>query len=127
MEFMLEIILPATPQRIYEGWLDSGEHTRMTGGEAVISNMEGDNFTAWDGYIWGTNLELRPYDFIKQSWRTSEFEPEQEDSTIEITLEALAEGTLMKLYHYNLTQKDHAYKQGWEDHYFTPMLAYFTS
>lgn len=127
MEFSLEIILPVPPQKVYESWLDSEAHSEMTGGDALITDDVGDKFTAWDGYIWGTNLELIPHKFIKQTWRTSEFADDQENSIIEIHLKAHGDdGTQLTLNHYDLTENDHQYKQGWEDHYFTPMLAYFS-
>lgn len=125
MEFTLETILPATPQVVYDTWLDSDGHTAMTGADADITADEGDPFNAWDGYIWGKNLQLIPYSFIKQSWRTDDFEEDQEYSTVEITLTPHEEGTLLKLHHYELTERDHTYLKGWEEYYFIPMKAYF--
>ena len=66
-------VILATPKRIYEAWLDSEEHTNMTGGKAEFSAEPGASFTAWDGYITGVNLELEPYHRIIQSWRSSQF------------------------------------------------------
>ncbi len=128
MEFTIETTIPAAPQQVYQAWMDSDQHTQMTGGGALITEDEGDKFSTWDGYIWGTNLELTPDKYIKQSWRTSEFGEEQGHSIVEIFLEADADGnTHLKLHHSNLSEDDLKYKEGWEEHYFTPMKAYFSN
>ena len=67
MEFTLKIRIKATAKDIYTTWLNSEGHTKMTGGEAIVSNEIGDSFTAWDGYIEGRNIELEPYKRILQS------------------------------------------------------------
>ena len=84
MEFTLKTKIKATAKEIYTAWLNSEGHTKMTGGEAVVSDKVGDTFTAWDGYIEGTNIELEPYRRILQSWRTLEFKENESDSQIEI-------------------------------------------
>jgi activator of HSP90 ATPase len=125
MEFQLEAFIKASPQRIYEAWLDSDEHTAMTGGDALITDEIDDKFTAWDGYIWGNNLELRPYEYIKQSWKTSDFDEDQDYSILEVFLEPHEDGTRIILKHTNLTYKDEQYKKGWQENYFDPMKTYF--
>jgi uncharacterized protein YndB with AHSA1/START domain len=42
----------------------------MTAGEANISDAVGAEFSAWDEYITGRNLELVPGERIVQAWRT---------------------------------------------------------
>ena len=54
----------------------------MTGGEASISDEIGADLSAWDRYITGRNLELVPGERIVQSWRTTQFTDEHEDSII---------------------------------------------
>ena len=50
--------LPATAQEVFTAWLDSQAHSQFTGSTAVIDPAAGGSFTAWDGYIWGTTLEI---------------------------------------------------------------------
>jgi hypothetical protein len=59
-QFTLREVIPATPQAIYDAWLDSDGHTGMTGGKAEASANPGAGFIAWDGYISGRNLDLAP-------------------------------------------------------------------
>jgi uncharacterized protein YndB with AHSA1/START domain len=60
MKFTVTATLKASPKEIYDAWLNSESHSEMTGGKAKINNQVGTNFTAWDGYIEGTNLEPEP-------------------------------------------------------------------
>jgi len=125
MEFTLTTKIEATAKQVYNAWLSSAEHTNMTGGAATISDTIGGRFTAWDGYIEGTNIELEPNKRILQSWRTSQFEEHEEDSQIEIQLNELAGQTQLLLIHTNVPESGDHYITGWENHYFTPMKKYF--
>jgi uncharacterized protein YndB with AHSA1/START domain len=73
-DYKLITTIPASPEAIYDAWLDSAGHTNMTGAKATASDKVGAAFTAWDGYITGRNLELARPKRIVQSWRTSQFE-----------------------------------------------------
>ncbi len=124
--FTLTTTIPASAQEIYEAWLDSLAHTEMTGSEAVMSEEVGAEVTAWDGYISGRNLELVPGERIVQSWRTTAFDEEHEDSIITVTLEEVEDGTLLTLVHSRVPDGQTSYQEGgWEKHYFEPMIAYF--
>jgi activator of HSP90 ATPase len=125
--FTLSAIIPATPKQIFEAWLSSEGHSRMTGSQAKVQSGIGGTFTAWDGYIWGKTLELEPYRRIIQAWRTSEFPADSPDSRVEIRLEETEAGTKITLVHTNIPDgQAKSYKKGWEDFYFTPMQAYFS-
>ena len=125
MHFTLKTKIKATPKAIYEAWLSSEGHTKMTGGEATASDKAGDNFTAWDGYISGKNIDLLPFSKIVQSWRTSEFDANEPDSQIEILLEEKNGGTELTLNHTNVPESGDHYKRGWAEHYFEPMQEHF--
>jgi len=124
--FTLTTTVPASAQEIYEAWLDSLAHSEMTGSEAVMSDEVGAEVAAWDGYITGRNLELVPGERIVQSWRTTEFEDEHEDSILTVTLEEVEDGTLLTLVHSQVPDDQTSYEEGgWQEHYFEPMKAYF--
>jgi uncharacterized protein YndB with AHSA1/START domain len=125
--FTLTTTIPASPQEVYEAWLDSLAHSEMTGGSATMSGEVGAEVSAWDNYIIGRNIELVPGERIVQSWRTSEFEDEHEDSIITLTLEPVEEGTLLTLEHSNVPDEQRSYEEGgWQENYFEPMVAYFS-
>ncbi|MFQ5942277.1 MAG: SRPBCC domain-containing protein [Anaerolineales bacterium] len=116
----------ASPQSIYEAWLDSEEHTAFTGSSASVEGRVGGEMTAWDGYISGVFHELEPYGRIVQSWRTTEFPEGSEASRLEVLLEALEDGTRVTLLHSDIPDgQGEMYSEGWEDYYFRPMRAYF--
>jgi uncharacterized protein YndB with AHSA1/START domain len=124
--FTLTASIPATPEEIYQAWLDSLAHSEMTGGEATMSDQIGAEVSAWDGYISGRNVELIPSERIVQSWRTSEFDDEDEDSVITVVLEPVGGETLLTLEHSNVPDEYRSYEEGgWESNYFEPMIAYF--
>src|SRR5258708_3175574 len=97
--FTLTDIIPATPQQIYDAWIDSRGHSRMTGSKARAAAMGGASFSAWGGYIKGRNQALEPGRRIVQSWRTTKFTRKDPDSQIEVLLEPVAEGTRLTLHH----------------------------
>ena len=46
IEFEVADVIPAPPDVVYAAWLDSDEHTQMTGGQAVVSTKVGEPFEA---------------------------------------------------------------------------------
>ncbi len=124
-EFTLTVKIKAGAEGVYQAWLTSDGHTAMTGSPAKVDGRAGGDFTAWDGYIRGTFLELEKNRRIVQSWRTSEFPEEAEDSRVEILLEENGGETKLTLVHTNIPEgQADSYKQGWEDFYFKPMKQY---
>jgi hypothetical protein len=70
---------------------------------------------------------LIPGERIVQSWRTSEFDDEHEDSVITVVLQEIGEGTLLTIEHSNVPDEQRSYEEGgWQSNYFEPMVAYFT-
>ena len=101
-DFEVSDIVPATPDDIYEAWMSSDGHSAMTGAEAHVDPTVGGAFDAWDGYITGRTIALEPGRRIVQSWRTSEFADEHDDSQIEVLLEPVGEGTRITVRHTNV-------------------------
>jgi activator of HSP90 ATPase len=124
--FTLSCNLPATPEAVYDAWLDSASHSEMTGGAAKVDKRVGGAYSAWDGYITGKTLELIPGKRIVQSWRTSRFAATDPDSTITVELAPAETGTRLTLIHSGVPDGQTSYENGgWQDNYFAPMNAYF--
>ncbi|MFY0673361.1 MAG: SRPBCC domain-containing protein [Bacteroidia bacterium] len=122
----LEKYFSASAQTVYNSWLRTDGHSKMTGGEAQSEPIEGSEYMAWDNYIFGKHLELKPYAFIKQTWRSTEFNDNDQDSIVEIRLEDTDKGCKMVLKHFNIPSgQGKRYESGWVDHYFSPMDKYF--
>ena len=127
-DYTLTAVIPASARDIYDAWLDSVAHSRMTGGQAKASAELGAEIMAWDGYITGRNLELTPGARIVQAWRTTKFPEDHEDSIITLTFEERDDGTLLTLSHSNVPEGHLGYEQGgWQQSYFEPMIAYFSN
>lgn len=125
IEFEVSDVIPAAPAVVYAAWLDSAEHSKMTGSTARVSSGVGESFEAWDGYIHGTNIELEPASRILQQWRTSEFADSEGDSLLEVLFEPEGSGTRVTVRHSALPEHGMQYRQGWVDSYFVPMQRYF--
>lgn len=125
--FELSATFSATPETIYDAWLDSDGHSEMTGGAAVCSKEVGGTFTAWENYISGTNTALIPSQRIEQRWRTTQFEAEDADSILVVEFRAAEGGCEVVITHSEIPEGQPDYHQGWIDHYFDPMQEYFGS
>ena len=99
----------------------------MTGSLAHAGANVGDSFDAWDGYIFGSNLELDPGRRIVQSWRAKDYAESDDYSRIEVTLEPVEGGTKLRLFHCNVPDNQTKHQSGWVIHYFEPMKEHFGS
>jgi activator of HSP90 ATPase len=125
-QFTISTVLPAEPEKVFRAWLSTKEHSAMTGSPAKVEPRVGGAFTAWDGYISGKTLELKPYTRIVQAWRTTEFSEKSPDSRLEIVLEAVKGGTKLTLTQTNIPEgQSDCFDGGWDDNYFQPMKEYF--
>ncbi|MDF1563255.1 MAG: SRPBCC domain-containing protein [Deltaproteobacteria bacterium] len=121
-------VIPASPYRIYQAWLNGLEHGAMTGEKASCEPWPGGRHTAWGGYIWGINQDLDPSRRILQSWRSTDFPSGADDSTIEVLFEPAEGGTRVVIEHTNVPRGlGKRYEQGWRDFYLAPMRAYFAT
>lgn len=123
--FQQKVVFKAKPEDIYTVLMDSKKHTLLTGSKAVIGKKAGDDFTTYDGYIKGNNLELIPGEKIVQSWKTTDDGwPEDYYSTIEFIFKETKEGTELHFTHTDIPATVKAdYAKGWEDYYWSPIKA----
>ena len=114
------------PEVLYKAWLNSKEHGTFTETKCVILPTVGGKFVCGDGYMNGINLELEEFSKIIQTWRTVDFPEDAEDSILELLFEPTENGTKLILKHSNIPDgQGDAYKTGWPEHYFKPMLIYY--
>jgi len=119
-------VIHASPDRIYQAWLDSNEHSGMTGGRATVDPMVGGQFTCWDGTIRGTTVELEPGRRIVQRWRSNDFPADSPDSRLEVLLEPTESGTRVTLLHSDIPEgQGTRLEEGWQRYYLDPMSNYF--
>jgi len=123
----MEILLAASPEKIYQAWLTGKSHSAFTGGKAKIQPKVNSRYSAWDGYITGKIIALEENRKITHSWRTAEFPEDASDSILEISFTPFKQGTKLILVQTEIPEGDgKKYKDGWNEHYFIPMKKYFS-
>lgn len=122
----ISTVIPADARQIYQAWMTSRSHSDFTDDKARVDPKISGLFTAWNGYINGSTVELEPYNRIVQTWRATGFPAKSADSKLEVLLEEVEGGTKVTLLHSGIPKGQGAdYKQGWIDFYFEPMKSYF--
>ena len=112
--FRQQETFPSSPKSLYDLWLNGDSHTAFTGGDATSEPKVGGSFTAWNGFISGTHLELEPDRRIVQHWRTSQWPKGAEPSRLELTFEAADEGCTITLVHSDVPEDQaEGYRKGW--------------
>ncbi len=111
----------ATPAELFDLYADSKKHAAATGAKAAITAKAGAKFSAWDGYISGKTLSVKPKSRIVQSWRASDWATSDADSTLTLTFRAVKGGAELKMVHAGVPDNRYAsLKTGWNDFYWTP-------
>jgi len=120
-----EVEFKASPREVYDAYLDSRRHARMTGQSARMSKKVGGRFTAGDDYISGTNVELIPGKRIVQAWRASEW-PSGVYSILRLELKPKGKGSRVIVDHVGVPDEFRdGVDKGWYEFYWEPMKAYF--
>ena len=121
-----KVIINATPEEVYDAYMDSKTHSVFTGSGATIVPKVGGRMTAWDGYISGKMLELVRGKRIVQEWSTTEWPVGYPPSILTITLKKVGNVTELTMVHSKVPKgqmKDYA--EGWRDYYWNLLKEYF--
>lgn len=118
-----------SPHEVYETLLDSEKHSAFTGSKAEISRTVGGQFTAYDGHLSGSILELVPDKKISETWRGSdEGWVEGHYSTATFSLEEIDGGTRLTFVQTGVPEQSYEQiSQGWQTYYWPKMEEYFKS
>jgi activator of HSP90 ATPase len=120
-----KIKVEADPHEIFEVFMDSEKHSKLTESYAKISREVGGKFTSFDDWASGENVELVKDKKIVQTWRGDDW-PEGHYSTITFLIEKEGKDTII-----DFTQTDipddlyEDIKQGWIDFYWEKLKDYF--
>ena len=119
--------LPASPDRLFDMYLDPVQHSAFTGSPVKISSQPGAPFSAFDNVLTGTILQVVPKRLIVQSWRSPHWGLADIDSTLILTFLPDKDGGRIELVHVNVIDDDFAgVSHGWEKYYWTPWRAYLS-
>ena len=121
----LAATFPASPERLYSMFLDPSEHTAFSGAPVKIAPNAGAEFSAFEGSLSGTVLQVVPNRLIVMSWRSVNFPNEAVDSTLVLLFVDDPAGGRIELTHVNVPEEDYAgVSHGWEKYYWTPWRLY---
>ena len=116
----------ATPQKVYDLIIDEKKHAAFSGSPASMSGEVNGQFSVYDGYCTGHNLELIKGEKIVQAWHFAEdgwpddhfsictflFEPEGNHTRLTFTQTGVPK------------HKAAALAEGWKEYYWDLMQAY---
>jgi uncharacterized protein YndB with AHSA1/START domain len=125
MSIHQEVVLPASPDRVYEALTNSAQFTEAAGGRvAEISTAEGGAFSLFGGAILGRHIELVPGARLVQAWRVKMWEPGVY-SLVRFALTAEGSGTKVVLDHSGFPDgmEEHL-SAGWGANYWEPLTKY---
>ncbi len=121
-----KVFIKAKPVEVYDAYIDAEMHSEFTGSPATSDPKIGGKFTAWDGYITGTYVELDKGKRIVQEWTSSDFPEGTPTSRLEIVLKEKKDGTDLIMTHSGVPDDlAESIGQGWKDYYWEPMKQYF--
>ena len=115
----------ASPQEVYEAFVDAKKHVEFTGAEVKFDVRAGGKFDIWSGELTGENVELVEGKKIVQKWRADDW-PKGHYSDLTISLEPDGSGTKLTLVQENVPDdKADEIDDGWYQYYWKPMNEYF--
>lgn len=127
MSIHQEVVIPASPDRVYAALTTSAQFTDASGGRpAEINANDGGEFSLFGGAIHGRQIELVPGARLVQAWRVKMWEPGTY-SLVRFTLTAEGSGTRLVLDHsaFPQGQEEHL-AAGWSANYWEPLTKYFS-
>jgi len=120
------VVIAATPDEVYDAYVDPEKHSEFTGSPATGSPRVGGRFTAWDGYIMGRYLELVKGRKIVHEWKTTEWPAGDPSSVVELTFRPKGKGTELTMVHSKVpADQAEEYESGWTAYYWDPLKKYF--
>lgn len=122
-----EVLLPGTPEAVFEAYTDPSEHAEFTGSSSSGEAKVGSEFTAWDGYIIGRYTGMVKGKKITHEWKTTEWPDGYPPSTVKIILSAKGGKTLLVMTHTRVPKEQaEEYRRGWTEFYWEPLERYMS-
>ncbi|MBL4646473.1 MAG: SRPBCC domain-containing protein [Rhizobiales bacterium] len=120
-----EVFLNASPQEVYQSFMDDARHSAFTQMASTISTEPGGMVSMHDGQIVGRNIELEKDRKIVQAWRVAGWE-DGVYTLLKIVLSAHDGGTKIVLDQTGCPEgmSEHL-ASGWHQRYWEPLKAHF--
>lgn len=122
------IVLPAPAEALYATYLDSARHAEITGAPVTISAEPGSLFSAFHGNISGATVAAISSKLVVQSWRSTNFNPDDPDSTLILSFTPEGNDGRIDLVHLDVPAVDYqGVTAGWETYYWAPWRRYLAN
>lgn len=117
--------LPASPDRAYDAFLSSRDHSAFLGSESHFTARVGAVWDAWDGYCSGKIAFLAPGHLIALTWTAQDWKP-GEDSVAVVRFDEFLAGCRVTITHHGVPAgREDELEKGWKDFYEKTMTAWF--
>ena len=119
------VVFDASPREVYRALVESKRHAAFTGARASITNKRGGKMSAYDGYVSGELLVLRPGKRLVQTWRSQTWPRGRAESILDIRLEPLGKKTRLTMIHSGVPPSlAKGFTSGWRSSYWKPLTNY---
>jgi activator of HSP90 ATPase len=122
-----EATIPADPARVYEVLADAQALSALSGKSGAAARSAGEEFTAFDGYVTGRQIELVPGERIVQAWRFPVWTPGTH-SIVRFTLTPEGGQTRLAIDQDGEPADWHDHIQAnWSTFYLDPLISHFSA
>ena len=120
-----DVLIKASPQRIYDALTDAKLFSAFTGGAAAeIDGRAGGAFSCFGGRITGRNVELVPGERVVQAWRAGHW-PTGVYSIVRFELQRDHDGTRLVFDQSGFPADNRQHLEaGWHKMYWDPLRAF---
>ena len=109
---------PASPEELFDSYLDPRRHAVITGHPVTISTKPGSKFRAFDGMLSGRIVAVIPKRLVVQTWRSGKWEKQDADSILILAFSGDPGYGQIDLIHVNVADHDvQGVTEGWEKSY----------
>lgn len=120
-----KVIIPASPQEVYDAYVDPKKRSEFTGYKAAGKAVVGGKYTGIDDHISGKYLELENGKRIVSEWTSIDYD--YGPSKLELSFNEVPEGTelVIVLSEVPEDQIDEA-ADAWKEYWWNPLKKYFS-
>ncbi len=119
------VTLPAPAEQLFDMYMDATLHSAITGAPVLIGDTPNSEFHAFDGVLSGAILCVHRPNLIVQSWRSTQFTPEDIDSTLILSFVPRGDEGEIVLVHVDVPNHDYdGVIAGWQKYYWSPWRRY---
>jgi activator of HSP90 ATPase len=119
----------ASPEKIYDLIMDEKKHAEFTGSKVTLSPKLNGEFSVFDGYCKGYNIELVKGKKIVQAWHFAEDGwPDDHFSICNFEFEKVGDKTKLRFIQSEVPEhKVESLKEGWKQFYWDAIKKYLKS